>query len=137
MILVYRPELQNPPMAKEATMGFSFLGKNGLTDFVSVEPGVNRDVKDSDWERIKDKNIVKRLISLGALRVETDDEAEVAIINATDVSDLANRDVTTSMRLIEDSFDITQLRKWEASEKRIRVRNSINKRITAITEGKG
>ena len=118
-------------------MGFSFLKSNGLTDFVSVEAGVNRDVSDSDWERIKDKNIVKRLMSLGALRVETDDEAEVAITYATDVSDLANRDVTSSMRLIEDSFDIAQLRKWEASEKRIRVRNSINKRITAITEGKG
>jgi hypothetical protein len=28
------------------------------------------------------------------------------------------------MRLVEDSFDITQLQRWEKGEQRIRVRNS-------------
>jgi len=137
MILVYRPELENPPMAKEASLGFTFTQKNGLSDFVKLENGVNRDFKVSDWERIKTKTVVKNLMALGALRVETEDEAELAINTAVDVSDLDNVDVTSAMRLIEDSFDITQLQKWEANEKRIRVRNAINKRISAITEGKG
>lgn len=137
MILVYRPELQNPPMAKEATLGFSFIKKSGRTDFFNLEAGVNRDVPEERWEAIKDKNHIKRLLNLGALRVETDDEAEVAIATTADVSDLTSKDVQTSLRLIEDSFDIGQLQKWEAGEKRIRVKNSINKRITAITEGKG
>lgn len=137
MILVYRPELQNPPMAKEATIGFSFIQEKGRTDFFNLEAGVNRDVPEERWNGIKDKSLVKQLLHLGALRVETDDEAEIAIATTSDVSDLANKDVQTSLRLIEDSFDISQLQKWEASEKRIRVKNSINKRITAITEGKG
>ena len=137
MILVYRPELQNPPMAKEATLGFSFIEERGRTDFFNLESGVNRDVPEERWEKIKNKSVVKRLLNLGALRVETDDQAEVAIATTSDVSDLTNRDVQASLRLIEDSFDISQLQKWEASEKRIRVKNSINKRITAITEGKG
>ena len=136
MILVYRPELQNPPMAKEATIGFSFIQEKGRTDFFNLEAGVNRDVPEDRWNAIKEKTLVKRLLNLGALRVETDDESEVAIATTSDVSDLTNKDVQTSLRLIEDSFDIGQLQKWEAGEKRIRVKNSINKRITAITEGK-
>ena len=136
MILVYRPELQNPPMAKEATIGFSFIQEKGRTDFFNLEAGVNRDVSEDRWNAIKEKTLVKRLLNLGALRVETDDESEVAIATTSDVSDLTNKDVQTSLRLIEDSFDIGQLQKWEAGEKRIRVKNSINKRITAITEGK-
>jgi len=136
MILVYRPELQNPPMAKEATIGFSFIQEKGRTDFFNLEAGVNRDVPEERWNAIKEKSLVKRLLNLGALRVETDDEAEVAIATISDVTDLTNKDVQTSLRLIEDSFDIGQLQKWEAGEKRIRVKNSINKRITAITEGK-
>ena len=45
--------------------------------------------------------------------------------------------VNQAMRLVEDSFDITQLQRWEKGEQRIRVRNSISKRISAITEGNG
>ena len=137
MILTYRPELENPPMAKEATIGFSFIVTAGKTDFVRLEAGVNRDVSDENWERIKDKNLVKRLMKLGALRVDTDDVGEEAIQLTPNVDSIAEKDVQTSLRLIEDSFDISQLQKWEASEKRIRVKNSINKRITAFTEGKG
>lgn len=137
MILTYRPELENPPMAKEATIGFSFIVTAGKTEFVQLEAGVNRDVSDENWERIKSKNLVKRLMSLGALRVDSDDVGEEAIQSTPNVDSIAEKDVQTSLRLIEDSFDISQLQKWEASEKRIRVKNSINKRITAITEGKG
>ena len=124
-------------MAKEASLGFSFIQEKGRTDFFALESGVNRDVPEERWKQIKDKTLVKRLINLGALRVETDDQAEIAIASTSGVSDLSNQDVQSSLRLIEDSFDISQLQKWEATEKRIRVKNSINKRITAITEGKG
>jgi hypothetical protein len=41
------------------------------------------------------------------------------------------------MSLVEDSFDVTQLRRWEGGEQRIRVLNAINKRVAAISEGKG
>ena len=138
MILVYRPELQNPPMAKEASIGFSFIKESGRTEFFKLESGVNRDVSEARWEAIKEKSIVKRLLSLGALRVELEaasDEQE--IIPSSDTESLKSLDVQTSLRLIEDSFDINQLQKWESGEKRIRVKNSIHKRISAITEGNG
>jgi len=38
---------------------------------------------------------------------------------------------------VEDSFDIEQLRLWDAKDSRIRVKNAIGKRISAITEGNG
>jgi len=36
MIIVYRPELENPPMDKECTIGFSFVNGGGLTDHIQV-----------------------------------------------------------------------------------------------------
>ena len=50
---------------------------------------------------------------------------------------ISDMPVTQAMRLVEDSFDIAQLKSWENGEQRIRVRNAISKRITAITEGNG
>jgi hypothetical protein len=45
--------------------------------------------------------------------------------------------VTQALRLVEDSFDVAQLQRWESGEQRIRIRNAISKRISAITEGNG
>jgi hypothetical protein len=53
------------------------------------------------------------------------------------VDTIADMPVLQAMRLVEDSFDIAQLQRWEKGEQRIRVRNAISKRISAITEGNG
>ena len=138
MLVTFRPELQNPPMAKEAVIGFSFMKPNGRSEYVKIEAGVNRDVTDADWERIKDKSLVKRLMALGALTTQTEAvDVDATVVGIESDNALADRPVTDCMSLIEASFDIGQLQKWDAKEKRIRVKNSINKRITAITEGKG
>ena len=50
MIITYRPELENPPMAKECSMGFSFLPENENVrnvNHVRMESGVNRNVRGS------------------------------------------------------------------------------------------
>jgi hypothetical protein len=136
MILVYRPELESPPMDKECTIGFSFVQSKGQPETIQVQSGVNRDFPEDVWEKIKDYDVVKNLLKLGALRVE-DDQVTLSDTVSADVDSIADMPVTQAMRLVEDSFDVAQLRRWEAGEQRIRVRNAISKRITAITEGNG
>lgn len=138
MILVYRPELESPPMDPECTIGFSFVQEKGQPSSIKVKSGVNRDFPESVWEQIKNYDVVKNLLKLGALRVEDEDQALVPDpAAASDVDSIADMPVTQAMRLVEDSFDVAQLKSWENGEQRIRVRNAISKRITAITEGNG
>jgi hypothetical protein len=137
MIIVYRPELENPPMDKECTIGFSFVDGGGLPDHIQVSSGVTRDFPESVWDKIKDYDVVKSLLSLGALRVQ--DEEPAADSTATPVAhdSIADLPLTEAMSLVEASFDLDQLRRWDAKDSRIRLKNAIGKRISAITEGNG
>lgn len=137
MILVYRPELESPPMDPECTIGFSFVQHNGQPESVQVKSGVNRDFPENVWEQIKDYDVVKNMLKLGALRIEDEQFTVADPAAVADVDSIADMPVTQALRLVEDSFDVTQLKGWESSEQRIRVRNAISKRITAITEGNG
>jgi len=136
MILVYRPELESPPMDKECTIGFSFVQSKGQPENIQVESGVNRDFPEDVWAKIQDYDVVKNMLKLGALRVETEQNL-VQDMPAANVDTISDMPVNQAMRLVEDSFDIAQLQRWEKGEQRIRVRNSISKRISAITEGNG
>jgi hypothetical protein len=140
MIVTYRPELENPAMAKECSLGFSFLpeGDQRRVTHARIESGVNRDFDDSIWERIKDYDRVKSLLSLGALQVtqEIDITAEHVVDGPTEKT-LESVDLKSALSLIEASFDIDQLNKWNAKDQRIRVKNAIAKRVTSITEGNG
>ena len=136
MILVYRPELENPPMDKECTIGFSFVQSKGQPENIQVEAGVNRDFPEDVWEKIQDYDVVKNMLKVGALPIETEQNLVQDLPSAA-VDTIADMPVNQAMRLVEDSFDITQLQRWEKGEQRIRVRNSISKRISAITEGNG
>lgn len=136
MILVYRPELENPPMDKECTIGFSFVQSKGQPENIQVESGVNRDFPEDVWEKIQDYDVVKNMLKVGALRIETEQNLVQDLPSAA-VDTIADMPVNQAMRLVEDSFDIAQLQRWEKGEQRIRVRNSISKRISAITEGNG
>lgn len=138
MIIVYRPELENPPMDKECTIGFSFLTGTGTSDYVNLKSGVTRDFPENVWEKIKDYPVVQNLLKLGALRVETEEVTTTPEDAApTDPHSIANIALTQALDLVENSFDIDQLERWHEKENRIKVRNSIMKRITAITEGNG
>jgi ACT domain-containing protein len=140
MILTYRPELENPPMAKECSMGFSFLpqGEERRVTHFRVESGVNRNFDADVWERIKDYTRVRSLLSLGALQVtqEIDITAEHVVDSPTEET-LESIDLKSALNLIDMSFDMEQLNKWNAKDQRIRVKNAIAKRITSITEGNG
>ena len=137
MIIVYRPELENPPMDKECSIGFSFVGGGGLSDHIQVSSGVTRDFPESVWNQIKDYDVVKNLLSLGALRIETEDATEAQAAPAEASESIAALPITQALSLVEDSFDLEQLRRWDVKESRIRVKNAIAKRISALTEGNG
>lgn len=137
MIIVYRPELENPPMDKECSIGFSFIGGGGLSDHIQVSSGVTRDFPESVWDQIKDYDVVKTLLSLGALRIETEEPTQTQAAPTEAGDSLADMPLTQALGLIEDSFDIEQLRRWDAKDSRIRVKNAVAKRISAITEGNG
>jgi hypothetical protein len=81
--------------------------------------------------------VVKNLLSLGALRIETEDPTETKAAPADASDSIAALPITQALSLVEDSFDLEQLRRWDAKESRIRVKNAIAKRISAITEGNG
>lgn len=137
MIIVYRPELENPPMDKECTIGFSFVAGGGLPDHIQVASGVTRDFPEDVWDKIKDYDVVKNLLALGALRIQDEEPAESATAPSVKEDSLADMPLTEAMNLVEASFDLDQLRRWDAKESRIRLKNAIAKRISAITEGNG
>jgi hypothetical protein len=142
MIITYRPELENPPMAKECSVGFSFLPLGGArkVEYVRLNSGVTRNFDKNVWDRIKDYDNVKRMLSLGAL-VVTEAQSETVVAAAAPVVDgtesIESVKLSDALTLIESSFDLEQLSKWDAKESRIRVKNAIQQRKVAITEGKG
>ena len=140
MILTYRPELENPPMAKECSIGFSFLPtKEGrkTVDYVRIESGVTRDFPEETWEKIQNYSVVKNLLSLGALSVTQEIEVQATVVSETAKESIKDVDLKSALVLIESTFDIEQLNKWNAKDQRIRVKNAINARIAKITEGNG
>jgi len=137
MILIYRPELSNPPMATESSLGFSLLpqGSGRKVEFVQINSGVTRDFSERNWDQIKGRTVVKRLMGLGALVIQEEEAAPV--ISAVDQEHIRDVSLTQALGLIEASFDVEQLGVWEAKDQRIKVKNAIAKRITSITEGNG
>ena len=137
MIVVYRPELSNPPKAAESSIGFSLLPKEGerKTIHVRIENGVTRDFDESNWERIKDFDVVKTLMSVGALEIKNEEPAPV--VQSPRQDQIKDVSLTDALKLIEASFDVEQLKKWDAKDQRIKVKNAIGKRIAAISEGNG
>lgn len=104
-------------------------------DFVSISSGVTRDFSEAHWDRIKERNIVKRLMSLGALVIKDDEPVEKA--KSVKQEDIRDINLSDALGLIDASFDVEQLSKWDAKDQRIKVKNAIAKRIAAVTEGNG
>lgn len=141
MIIVYRPELENPPMDKECTVTFSFI-KAGNSEKVRITSGVTRGFSEEVWKKIKGYDATKNLLSVGALRIEQEsegatDEGGATVPDPSATDSLATLDLPTAMGLVEDSFDTTQLKQWLAKEQRVKVRNAIAKRLHSLTEGEG
>ena len=121
-------------------MGFSFLpedGKAKTVKYVRIEAGVTRDFDEKVWDKVSEYDVVKRLLKLGALSVTQEVEVEATAVQEKAEETLKNIDLKNALILIESSFDIEQLNKWNAKDQRIRVKNAIAARIAKITEGNG
>lgn len=137
--IIYRPELESPPMAKECTVTFSKLTGTGESDGIVFRSGINRDIPPELWEEVKKVKYAQTLLSLGALRVlgaeelkEVLDEDELKPADDVTISDLKAAD---AVEVIDDTHDVALLNRWLAKERRIPVRNSIQRRLTTLTGG--
>ena len=144
MDLIYRPELENPPMDKECTIGFTFIRGTSDPDYIKIEAGVTRDFPKDVWEKIKGYPVTKNLLKLNALRVvdrapdedgdENSSNKKVPVATADTLGDLP---LPTALTYVEDSFDSDQLNRWKAKEQRVKVINAIGKRLEALASGEG
>ncbi len=136
--ITFRPELCNPAKDKEVILSFAdIVAKAHEPNTMDLKAGINYKVVDEIWNKAKLTDSIKDLLSIGALREELDEQTEdgrVISVAATETS-LESVDLSKSLDLIENSFDPNQLSQWIAKESRVKVRNSINKRIEAIRVG--
>lgn len=127
MLIAYRPELENPP--REG--GFGVIVEKGL---VQLAPGLNTDVPEQVWQQARQNSEVKRLMQIGA--IEEVAEMETIAEVTTDLNILANLPLSEALRNIELINDEDLLLDWKKREGRVRVRNAIVRRRTAISEGR-
>jgi len=136
--ITFKPELCNPARDKEVILSFAdIVAKAHEPNTMNLKAGVNYKVVDAIWNKAKSTDAIKDLLSIGALREELDGQTEdgrVISMAATETS-LESVDLSKSLDLIENSFDPNQLNLWLTNESRVKVRNSINKRIEAIRGG--
>jgi len=136
--ITFKPELCNPARDKEVILSFAdIVAKAHEPNTMDLKAGVNYKVVDAIWDKAKSTDAIKDLLSIGALREELDGQTEdgrVISMAATETS-LESVDLSKSLDLIENSFDPNQLNLWLTNESRVKVRNSINKRIEAIRGG--
>lgn len=139
VLLFFRPELQHPPMDPQSTVTFSFMTGKGEMEPYEFVAGPNK-VSAASWERIKTVPYCQNLLDLEALRVMEQEEAVQVLQDPSGAADDTNIDITKlkmaeAIKVAETSFDLEVLRKWEADERRIPVKNALNRRITQITGG--
>jgi len=136
--ITFKPELCNPARDKEVILSFAdIVAKAHEPNTMDLKAGINYKVVDEIWNKAKSTDAIKDLLSIGALREELDGQTEdgrVISMAATETS-LESVDLSKSLDLIENSFDPNQLNLWLTNESRVKVRNSINKRIEAIRGG--
>jgi len=136
MIVTYSPQLENPPRDKEVTLGFSFIGaRSGSSEYVQFKSGVNRDIDAETWAKVKEMPLVADLLQLGALSVTED--VEVVTPAPAGKGGLATMTAKQALDAINTTFDIDLLKEFDYAENRVRIKNAIQKRIRAITEGEG
>lgn len=139
MDLIYRPELDNPPMDSECTIGFTFIEGTADPEHITISAGVTRDFPVKVWERIKEYQVTQNLLKLGAIKVTKSappsPEGDLLVPPPATIDTLKDIELAQAMSYIEASFDHAQLERWQADEMRVKVRNAITRRLAAITGG--
>ena len=127
MLIAYRPDLENPP--REG--GFGVVTEAGL---IQLAPGLNQEVPEQQWLQARQNATVKRLMAIGAIE-EVQERLTVEEI-PQDVQSLSSLPLIEAIRTIELIQTTEQLVEWKKIEGRVRVRNSIAKRLESIKAGR-
>lgn len=139
MDIIYRPELESPPMAKECIVTFTTLTGTGESDAISFKAGLNKGIPADRWDQIKEIKYAQNLLSTGALRVLTKEEAR-EVLDKDEIKDSGDVSIsslkpTDAIEIIDDTHDLATLNRWLSKERRIPVRNAIQRRVTTLTSG--
>jgi hypothetical protein len=135
----YSPELENPPMAAECSINFSFIAEvTGESTTVRIRDGLNQ-IEEDEWEKIQDKEYVRRLLALGALRVmeaaevkETLDEADLKVSDEVSITDLK---IADAVKVVASTHDLQKLEAWLTDEQRVPIRQALTRRINTLSGG--
>jgi hypothetical protein len=132
VMISYRPEAENPP--RDASFAVTFFD-NGTKSFQSYafEPGLNKDFPAEAWSRLQEVEQVKGLISIGALEAVEQLE-EVPAEMPSEIGTLA---MTRVQQIVEVCHDRNLLMRWYEADKRVRVRNLIQRRLNELSDGRG
>ena len=132
VMISYRPEAENPP--RDASIAVSFFDSDTKAfQSYSFEPGLNREFPKDAWERLQSVEQVKNLVSIGALEaIEQLEEVPKEM-----PSEIGNLSMTRVQQVVEVCHDRNLLVRWYEADKRVRVRNLIQRRLNEISDGRG
>ena len=135
----YSPELENPPMAPECSINFSFIAKvTGESTTVRIRDGLNQ-IEEDDWEKIQEKEYTSRLLDLGALRVmeatEVKETLDKADLKVSDEVSITNLKIADAVKVVASTHDLQKLDAWLTDEQRVPIRQAIARRVNTLTGG--
>lgn len=135
MLIMFRPEKTVPE--RKGPVSF---------DGVTFMPGLNREVAEDAWAKIKDQAVVKQYLEWKALEVinqgqqqevtKPPDNSDAPPTDPNAVNDLDGMNVEDAQKLIEEVDNVALLEEWLQKEQRKTLVNAINRRITEIKEGR-
>lgn len=146
MIIVYNPQLEEPPMDKECSITFSNIKEGGATTAVVLSSGVNRHISQEQWDQIKEIKLVKRHLNTGAIVVRDKEEETISdsaenvgttVDAIKELDSLEEYKVPEAVELINATHEVEVLRRWFAKTERIAIRNTIAARLKALAEANG
>jgi len=137
--LFYSPELENPPMAPECSINFSFIAEvTGESTTIRIRDGLNK-VEEDEWEKIQEKEYTRRLLDLGALRVMEAAEVKETLnkddLKVPDEVSITNLQIPDAVKVVASTHDLQKLDAWLADEQRVPIRQAIARRINTLTGG--
>jgi len=118
---------------------------------IVLKPGVNPNIKESDWTEIAKNPIIKKKIDDGIIvpmpsKLKTASNAEdkkkikeeiQSELNSGAAKDLAEYTVKEAAKLITETYDVEILKQWKYEENRSTVQKAIDEQLELISsEGK-
>lgn len=118
---------------------FPPLNRSLMFDRVELIPGTNTQLSENQIQNLLSHPDLPRYQKLGAIEVIEslpESVANLAPEEAASATDLSGYDDDQTLKIIEGTHELSVLEGWLKSEKRRSVRQQLNRRITAIKEGR-